>query len=110
MLFRILANIFRKPARASEPVAGTWRKRYVDQRQLDGIRLMSCQVAGRCNNACCSKGASMPKVEAARIAGFVAAHPQHFPHLRRVAQPLVPLDALGMPGPCQTEVVFPPRI
>lgn len=107
MLLRILGHIFRKPVRAAEPVAGTWRKRYVDQRQLDGIRLMSCQVAGRCNNACCSKGASMPKVEAERIAGFVAAHPQHFLHLRRVTQPLVPLDALGMPGQCQTEIVTP---
>jgi hypothetical protein len=103
LLFKILIGLFRKP----EPARGKWRKRLVDQGQLDGISLDRCQFPGGCRGICCGKGARMPKAEGERIARFVQAHPEHFRHLQRVAQPLVPLDALGKPWLCTTEIVTP---
>lgn len=106
LLVRLLGGIFRR-GRPQDHAAPKWRKQLVDQGQLDEIRPSTCQVVGGCHGVCCGKGVSMPKVEAERIAQFVEAHAEHFPHLKRVAQPLVSLAALGKPRQCQTEIVTP---
>lgn len=75
--------------------------------ELVGLRLKSCNIAGRCNAACCMKGVRVEKGEAAGIAAFVAANPGYFGHIEAPAAAFVPLDAIGQPGLCHTELVNP---
>lgn len=106
LLARILTGIFTRK-RATVTGATVLRKRLVDEGQLAEIRLSPCSIEGGCRAACCTKGVSMVRSEAERITEFVAAHPGHFAHLKRVGRAIVPLDTLGKPGLSQTEVVTP---
>ena len=101
----MLAGIFGK--RAPAPAARAVRRHFVDEGQLDTVLLRNCDSRGGCRAECCSKGVRMIKAEGERIAQFVAENPQHFAHLKRIPQALVPLDSLGTPGHVQTEVVTP---
>jgi len=105
LLIRMLAGIFGKRVRA--PAAAAVTRKLVDEGQLDTILLRNCDSRGGCRAECCSKGVRMIKAEGDRIAQFIAENPQHFAHLKRIPQPLVPLDSLGTAGHVQTEVVTP---
>ncbi len=103
MLLRMIANLLKRPrgnARRAAPIVSL-------SDELRALRLRSCAEAAACKAACCSKGVRVDKPEAERLAAFVREHPAFFGHVADPGRAFVPLDALGSPQLCQTEIVTP---